>query len=474
MGDERAQTYLRLLAERQARSWPRSGRRSDSNIARSVEPVRWAGGILASAGVLEESDVHRVAAELEAALLVRSDLERPRSVQLIGWTLDALADPPRGDRRWWGDAAPAGITPIGRTISVAHERAPSELHLMSLVRLPGSLVLTAAIRVRWPPDGSCADLEIEGAGPHLLPYDQLGAADDRGTRYGIVLSGEGGALTWQGAIGLPGFQPARARWLDLIADGTQRLIRIELNPADLQPAAAAEPIPAVPPGERVLALMAERILASAWDEDGPSIDPRLDETISVLTAAGALPADSPVPGQLAALCQRLGVPEHGISAPPAADLEARWAEVLPPEAGPPGPGPGPGPGPEWFAPLGPAVADLADARFVLAGLATAGGQTFLHVVATGTAPQPMHGHDTGLSWWVRDGDGHWHLAVVSDPHALHPSAATGFEAAPFRLRLTPPLRARPDHIEVVVTGRTARARVVVPVGADREMPETKA
>jgi len=80
----------------------------------------------------------------------------------------------------------------------------------------------------------------------------------------------------------------------------------------------------------------------------------------------------------------------------------------------------------------------------------------------------------GLSWWVRDGegDGPWHLAVVSDPHALQPSAAMGFEAAPFRLRLTPPLRARPDRIEVVVTGRTARARVVVPVGTDREMPDT--
>ena len=211
-------------------------------------------------------------------------------------------------------------------------------------------------------------------------------------------------------------------------------------------------------------MTAERILASAWDEDGPSIDPRLDETISVLTAAGALPADSRVPGQLAALCQRLGVPEHGISAPPAADLEARWAEVLPPETGPPAPGP------EWFAPLGPAVADLADARFVPAGLATAGGQTFLHVVATGTAPQPMHGHDTGLSWWVRDGDGHWHLAVVSDPHALQPSAAMGFEAAPFRLRLTPPLRARPEEIEVVVTGRRSLVRAMVPVGPG--MPDT--
>jgi hypothetical protein len=57
---------------------------------------------------------------------------------------------------------------------------------------------------------------------------------------------------------------------------------------------------------------------------------------------------------------------------------------------------------------------------------------------------------------------------VCDPYALHPSAAMGVEAAPFRLRLTPPLRARPDRIEVVVTGRTAWARVVVPVGTDRK------
>ena len=62
--------------------------------------------------------------------------------------------------------------------------------------------------------------------------------------------------------------------------------------------------------------------------------------------------------------------------------------------------------------------------------------------------------------------------MVSDPHALQPSAARGVEAVPFRLRLTPPLRGLPDRIEVVVTGRTARARVVVPVGADRELPDT--
>jgi hypothetical protein len=469
VGDERAQTYLRLLAEQQARSSPRSG----PDIARSVEQVRWAGEILVSAGMLEESDVDRIAGELTAALLVRSDLERSRSARRVGWALEALGRLPDTDHRWWGGATPMGITPIGRTIRVAHERVPSDLHLMNLVRSPGGMVITAAIRAHWPPDGSCADLEIAGAGPQLLPYDRLQAADDRGTGYRVVLSGEGGEVTWQGAIGLHGALPPQARWLDLIADGTQRLVRIELNPADLQPAAAAETAPAVPPGERMLAGVAERILASAWDDDGPTVDPQLDEAIRVLTAVGALAADSPTPGRLAALCERLGVAGPSVSAAPAADLPDRWAQVLPGEP--------PGSGPEWFAPVGPAVADLEDARFAVAGLATAAGQSFLHVVATGMAPLPLHGPDTGLSrwvrdgglsWWVRDSGGHWHLAMVSDPHALAPSGAMGFEAAAFRLRLTPPLRARPDHIEVVVTGRSARARVVVPVGTDREMPDT--
>ena len=466
MSDERAQTYLRLLAEQQARSSPRSG----PDIARSVAQVRWAGEILACAGVLEATDVDRIAGELTAALLVRSDLEWSRSARRVGWALEAAARPPDPDRWWWGPATPMGTIPIGRTIRVAHQRVPVELHLMNLVCSPGGMVITAAMRVRWPSDGSCADLELTGAGPHLLPYDQLLAADDLGNGYRVIMTGEGGALTWQGAIGLHGARPPRGRWLDLVADGTQRLARVELNLTDIEPARATERAPAVPPGERLLTWTAERILASAWDDGGPSVDPRLDELITVLTGAGALPSDSPVPGRLAALCERLGVAGHPISAPPAADLPARWAQVLPAEAGPQGAPPGPGP--EWFAPVGPAVADLADARFAVAGLTTAAGQSFLHVVAAGRAPQLRHGQDTGLSWWVRDSGGHWHLAVVSDPHALQPGAVMGFEAAAFRLRLTPPLRARPDRIEVVVTGRTARARVVVPVGTEREMPDT--
>jgi hypothetical protein len=355
---------------------------------------------------------------------------------------------------------------------------------MTLVRSPDAVAITTAMRMHWPADGSSADLEITGAGPQHLPYDQLWVADDRGTRYRIAMNGEGGTLTWQGDIWLHDLPPPDARWLDLVADGAHRLARIDLDPAgraEVRPATATEPDPAVatgpgpavvtepgpavPAGEWMLAAAAERLLANAWNRGGPRVHAQLGETITVLAAAGALAADTAAPAQLAALCERLGLSGHGITVAAAAQIPARWAEVLPPLADGP-------PGPEWFVPLGPAAADLEGARFAFAGLTSAAGRSFLHVVAEGLPPPPAHRWYTGFSWWVRDDAGGWHLATETDPgqRSRGPAGGTGMVA--FRLRLTPPLRARPDAIEVVVTGRRASARVVVPVGEGPEMADT--
>jgi hypothetical protein len=292
----------------------------------------------------------------------------------------------------------------------------------------------------------------------------------------VELSGEGGTLTWQGEIWLRDLPPPDARWLDLIADGTHRLARINLNTADIQPAALVAPAPAAVteragPGERMLTAAAERLLASAWDRGGPRVQDRLGEMITVLAGAGALAADSPAPAHLAALCQRLGVSGHGITVPAAAQIPARWAEVLPPSADDPA-------GPEWFVPLGPAAADLDGTRFAFAGLTSAGGQSLLHVVAGGSAagaderlpPRATYRWYTGFSWWVRDDAGGWHLGTETDPGERSASPASTTVA--FRLRLTPPLRTRPEAIEVVVTGRHGSAVVVVPVGEGPDMPDT--
>jgi hypothetical protein len=461
VGDERAQTYLRLLAEAETR---RAGRGSGPGLARSLEQVRWAGDVLVTAGLLTPDDVVRIAGELEAALLARPHRERARYAQRMSWAFEALgepATPPVPAPEPAPEPAPDGpgggwrITPVGQRIAIAHDRAPSDLYLMTLVRAPAGVAITAAMRMYWPADGSSADLEITGAGPQHLPYDELWVTDDRGTRYRVGMSGEGGTLTWQGGIWLLDLPPPEARWLDLVADGTHRLARIGLGPGypagRVQVQAAATMAPD-PPGERMLAAAAEHLLASAWDRGGPRVQTRLGETITVLAGAGALAADSPAPARLAALCQRLDVSGHGITVPAAARIPARWAQVLPPRTPAP-------PGPEWFAPLGPAAVDLEGARFAFAGLASAGGQTFLHVVAAGLPPRPAY-----RSWWVRDGAGRWHLATETDPERRGMTA--------FRLRLTPPLTARPDALEVVVTGRRQSVRAVVPVGAVPDMPDT--
>jgi len=133
VGDERAETYLRLLAESEARRAARGpGRMSVAQIARSVEQVRWAGNVLVTADVLEEEDVDRVAAELQAALLARSDMDRGRRMNWIFAALTgtsrAPADRP-GERMLaeaaermlasaWDDGGPLAEARLGETITV--------------------------------------------------------------------------------------------------------------------------------------------------------------------------------------------------------------------------------------------------------------------------------------------------------------------------------------------------------------------
>jgi hypothetical protein len=201
-------------------------------------------------------------------------------------------------------------------------------------------------------------------------------------------------------------------------------------------------------------LEAERILASG-DARRPAEGPDLGEIITVLTEAGAITADSPVPGQLAALCQRLGAAGHGITVPPAAEIPAQWASVIAQRDAPV-----PADGPEVFTPVADILPDIDGARFALAGLSTAAGESQLHVVASGV-PQLTdrfaHNRTPGFSWWLRDGAGNWHVATAGEPCTL----GDGTQA--FRLQLTPPLAAAPDAAEVVVTGPTTRVRATVPI-----------
>jgi hypothetical protein len=268
--------------------------------------------------------------------------------------------------------------------------------------------------------------------------------------------------------------PPGTRWLDLIANGTSQLLRVDLVAGTQEPLASAgatiEESAGLSAAEWLLAAAAESILWESWDRPGPFLQSYLTEITSVLTDVGAIAADSPTPGQLVALCRELGVIRHGITAPPAASMPGPWASIIAQRkaraAGPP-----PflvAPGPDVFTPLGTSLPDIDATRLTLAGLSSAGGESYLYVAASGLR-EPVErfepGWRPGLSWWLKDPAGHWHMAIPAN--YLTRSPDTGVLA----LRLTPPLAAYPDTIEVVVTGTSARIRAIVPVpGAPNRDP----
>ena len=145
-----------------------------------------------------------------------------------------------------GQALPSGrtpdaamrVTPIGRTLRVASDRAPSALHLMSLVRTGTEAVITVVMRIHWSLDRTVRELALTRAGPSRLPYDQLWAVDDHGARYTVRFEGgQGGMATWLGIARLSPVPPRGVRRLDLVGDGT-RLIQLCSGPG---PRAAARP-----------------------------------------------------------------------------------------------------------------------------------------------------------------------------------------------------------------------------------------
>src|SRR5271170_6140644 len=443
VGDERAETYLWLLTEAVLRQAGGQLRALDAAAGTDVwsdpgmapfttaESAHWKVGrtarILVAAGALDEDVLVRFGSDLHGAIYARSRLllnwDRRRG--MLHRTMFAPSSRPSPS----GSARQAmRVTPIGGALRVVGHRAPSALHLMSLVRTETEAVITAVMRMHRPPDGAGTGWAIT----HNLPYDQLWAVDDLGTRYTVRFEGGvSSTATWRGIARLTPVPPRGVRRLDLVGDGT-RLIQLPLRQSAsrgrLATPPAAEPV-TIPPGERLLVLAAERILAGE-DARGPVPGPEPGEIITVLTETGAIAADSPVPGQLAAVCQRLGTTGHGITVPAAAQIPAPWASVIAQRDAP-----RPAAGPEVFAPLASVLPDVDGARFALAGLSMAAGESHLHVVSSGMprlAEWFAYNWAPGFSWWVRDGAGNWHVAKAGQPC----TSGDGMQA--FQLRLTPP------------------------------------
>jgi len=462
MDRERAETHLRLLAEAELR-------RVTAMPAGSI-PDRWYSARLASVaqaltavGAVGADVADEVQAHVRRAVAARHRLD-------AHW--------PPGPERTRPAPPPASwrVVPVGQGISIQTDGLRRELPLVAYVQSAGGARL---IVTEWP----------------FSPFT-FTAADDRGVSYQISWRGEMAPRELQ----LRPDPPHQIRWLDLTTAPGEPATRIDLDPQI--------PVPDVTvtrtahnPGELLLDVIAARILTTVapFLQNTPgqpaaaSADPRAltgdgpGHIVAALHAAGVLPPDSPVPGQLAGLCARLGIDGHGITAPPAGDLPDRWHSMLTL----PGREPQDPPAPGILAATVAELPELDDAKIAIVGvhhkpaevlqvLGRARGIvqqhhlarcTIMHLLATGLTPERDWPYATGLgpltALWIRDSDGRWHATrpdgIVSPWGHNGSNPWTDTRMVTVWLRIIPPLNRGTAWIEISAAGRSAQVRATLPL-----------
>jgi hypothetical protein len=222
------------------------------------------------------------------------------------------------------------------------------------------------------------------------------------------------------------------------------------------------------PGGHLLHAVAARLLARAGLTGFPlrqsaprpgSLAPGaggFGDVTAALQAAGALSRLSPVPGQFAALCARLHLTGHGITAPPARELPEPWLHMLAHDhRGQTGTAPAAG---------GAAAAALAlpgpdQITLAIPGLHNCRGRTVVHMHASDPMNQVSYPTAELHYWpvtWIRDRGERWHATRTRGQSAHADGTAPRVEVVP------PPSRAT-TRIEVVATGRSAQARARRPL-----------
>jgi hypothetical protein len=438
MDRERAETHLRLLAEAELRR--------AMQVPMGSLPDRWYSPRL----VL-------VAQALTAVDAVSADVadEIQADVGLAVAARHRLPDRGPGPART--QSAPRRtswqVVPVGQVIKIRDGDLRRDLLVVAYVQSAGGARLIVA---EWP----------------FRPFT-ITAVDDRGVSYQITWSGEMAPRELQ----LRPDPPHQIRWLDLTAAAGEPATRIDLNPQI--------PVPDVTvtrnahsPGELLLDALAARILTAAarfaqHNHGQPAAArPELrafgDEPghlVAALDAAGVLPPDSPVPGQLARLCARLGIDGHGITAPLAGDLPERWQDMLPGRGGPQAPAP---------SILTDTVAELPEldgAKIAIAGLHHGDRGTIMHLLATGVTLEAgwPYAIRPVPPLWIRDSYGHWHATDVDGVvrpwghHGANPWTDTCMVTV--WLRIIPPLDRGTAWIEISAAGRSAQVRATLPLSS---------
>ena len=340
------------------------------------------------------------------------------------------------------------VVPVGKVIRIRDDDVRWELFLVAYVQSAGGARFTVVGR----------------------NARRLTAADDRGVSYQVGWRGGREASE----LLLHPDPPHQIRWLDLTTAPGEPATRIDLDPQIPAPEVTVTRN-AHSPGELLLDVIAARILSSAaafpqdnleqpaagtadlraFVADGPG------DIVATLHAAGALPPASPVPGQLAGLCDRLGIPGHAITMPPADDLPEPWRSMLTrprPRRRTPQAGPAPG----ILAATVVELPELDDARITILGLHHREPVTILHMLASGVTLEDDWEYARGVRplpvLWMCDSSGRWHATRTN---GASPSANSG--EVMLWLEIVPPLDRGTAWIDVVATGPSAEVRVRLPL-----------
>jgi hypothetical protein len=436
MNREHAETHLRLLAEAElhrATTIP-----ADSARPWHAQRLLLAAQALTAVDAVEVGVAEQLQADIDLALMRRHP-SRGATGAFPASNLGMGHPPATSQRASWR------VAPVGKVIPIRDGDVRRELLLVAYVQTADGARFTMA---GWP-------------------FRRFTAADDQGASYQIGFRGGHAA----GELLLRPDPSHQIRWLDLTTTPGEPATRIDLSPQ--------VPVPDVTvtrkarsPGELLLDVIAARILtsAAAFPQDTPerlaAADPELlphlaaglGDIVAALRAADALPPDSPVPGQLAGLCARLGISGHGILAPPAGDLPEPWLSMLSRyHRREPYPAPPPGS-------VAAAVAELPEldgASVTILGLHHSKDRTILHLLASGVTTGDDWAYTRGVRpppvVWIRDSGGRWHTTRTDGATPGNTGDVMWW------LEVVPSLDRSIAWIEVVVGGRSAEIRARLPL-----------
>jgi hypothetical protein len=471
-GRSQAETYLRVLAERELR-WvleqpdpppgPPGGRPPLAAAAQAVNRFRAAAGALIAAGAIDQATPTSVLAGLVEALTARSKLPPVHPFRSLVT--------PRSGRPGPGPGLPGGpvrVVPVGKPVPFADGgAADSVLHLLTLTLAPDLAVFTYAGRLPAPShDPASGGLPAEPFGPcgPASVSGRLAFTDDQATCYQASLSG-GGSIDgtwWSGEFSLSPIPPGDARWIDIAPASGPGAVRVELTGHAVasrtpvpsrQPAAGALPSSATP-AERLLDSLAQDLLWSTlWTGTGGRALSELAGMIPALTAVGAIEPGAPALGRLAALAARLGISlPAGLPAAPAGSLPPAWDSALA--------GRSRHDGHHGLAPAAAVLPETDGARFAITGLCSTEHAVILRALAWGwhATRTPFPRTAGQYSWTALDDGGRWHVA-------RHVNAPIGGISGHGNtdIALIPPLHPAATSLDVILTGPTARTSATIPL-----------